>query len=161
MMICLLFSGKSTWMKDSLEHISFSESCVFVDLPPKRSLQTTNTPAPSVSIQAPIESEDNNHKDAGDILLEISVVIYASVQESVMVYNSANSMLAGYDNLHFSGISTPMLPSSYEAQEAHQSSVTSDSILNVGKLSNSSQMNKIGSKDDSKVNTGDILLLNL
>lgn len=69
MMRCLLFSGKSTWMPQSVEDTSFLEACVVVDLPPRLSPQATYTPAPSFSIQAPIESKDNHHENAGHILL--------------------------------------------------------------------------------------------
>eukprot|EP00268_Persea_americana_P053538 TRINITY_DN6065_c0_g1_i15.p1 TRINITY_DN6065_c0_g1~~TRINITY_DN6065_c0_g1_i15.p1 ORF type:complete len:479 (+),score=95.95 TRINITY_DN6065_c0_g1_i15:524-1960(+) len=118
MMRCLLFSGKSTWMQQSVEDTSFLEACVIVDLPPKLSSQATYTPAPSFSIQAPIESKDNHHENAG--------------------------------------INTSMLSSSTcRALDAHQSSVTSDSLLNVGNISNSVQMMKTGSKDDSDVSTGE------
>ncbi|RWR80412.1 hypothetical protein CKAN_00904700 [Cinnamomum micranthum f. kanehirae] len=118
MMRCLLFSGKSTWMPKSVEDTSFLEACVVVDLPPRLSPQSTYTPAPSFSIQAPIELKDNHHENAG--------------------------------------ISTSMLcSSSCRALDAHQSSVTSDSQLNVGNISNSVQMMKIGSKDDSDVSRGE------
>ncbi|XXG42584.1 hypothetical protein AAC387_Pa01g2825 [Persea americana] len=113
-----LYERKSTWMQQSVEDTSFLEACVIVDLPPKLSPQATYTPAPSFSIQAPIESKDNHHENAG--------------------------------------INTSMLSSSScRALDAHQSSVTSDSLLNVGNISNSVQMMKTGSKDDSDVSTGE------